>query len=569
VIFTIVVYDNRSHSFEELTMLNSNQPSLSKPIKPVVIIGLDGATFDLIEPWSQAGHLPNLARLMSEGAWGRLQSTEPPHSAPAWATFSTGLNPGRHGVYFFVAPSRDKSRFRPVSAESIRGRRLWQLVSDQGGRVGIVNVPMSYPPVPVNGYMVGDFFAPDYRSAFNQPELYEEVIRECGGYCAEVWPQPNRQRYLQEMLACIDQQGRVGAYLLERHPTDFFAYVFTVLDRAQHKFWADMDTEHPIHRQRRKQMIPDALLQVHKHLDVAIGRLLEKVNSDTTVVIVSDHGFRGEYRRLAVNRWLQELGLLNTRARGAGIMNRLRVSIKQSGLQKPVQRLLRLMIGTSRHESLSYQFVNWPETKISYGPGQGFYVNLKGRDHDGVVTQSEYEPLRDRVIKALKEVRDPQTGLPVVSDVFRREEIYEGSGFEWAPDIIPARAEYVTNGKRWGYGLSKSLGAPYLFMDQDDNTGNHAYEGIFIARGPHVRGGCLTNLNIMDVAPTTLFALGLSVPKGMDGKVHTELFAPAYVEENPVAFSDIDLDLEGKAGQVLSAAHEALVEKRLKDLGYL
>ncbi len=544
-------------------------PLRARPSRPVVIIGLDGATFDLIEPWAEAGHLPHLARLMSEGAWGRLRSTEPPHSAPAWATFSTGTNPGRHGVYFFVAPSRDKSRFRPVSSESIRGRRLWQLVSEQGGRVGIVNVPMSYPPVPVNGYMIGDFFAPDYRSAFDNPDLYQEVVRECGGYCSEVWPQPNRRAFLNNILACIDQQAKVGAYLLERHPVDLFAMVFTVLDRSQHYFWADSDPDHPLHRLKRKHMIPDALLQVHRRLDAAIGRLLEKVPSDATVIVMSDHGFRGEPRRLAVNKWLQDLGLLKTRGQSAKMMNRIRVSIKRSGLQKSAQRLLRATIGTWRHESVSSQFVNWSQTKISYGPGQGFYVNLKGRDYEGIVAESEYEPLRERVIQALKALRDPQTGLPIVTNAFRREELYQGDGFDLAPDIVPAKAEYWGDGKCWGYGLSKSLGATQLFVDQLDISGNHSPEGVFIASGRDVHSGHREGLNILDLAPTAMYALGLTVPAGMDGQVRTELFDPVYVASRPVQFGEVDLSREGKSGQVLSEEHEALVEQRLKDLGYL
>ncbi len=547
---------------------STTPPPDARP-KQVIIIGVDGATFDLIEPWAAQGHLPNLKRLMDQGAWGRLASTEPPHSAPAWATFSTGLNPGRHGVYFFVGPSRDKSRFRPVSGESIRGRRLWQLVSEQERRVGIINVPMSYPTVPVNGYMIGDFYSPDERSAFDSEALYEEVVRECGDYCLEVWPQPNRQAYLDEMLACIDQRAKVGAYLLDKHPVDFFALVFTSLDRAQHYFWADMDSDHPLHRKRRKQMIPDALFQIHKHIDAGIGTLLEKAEPDATIIIMSDHGFRAESRRLAVNKWLQDLGYLQTRQNSAKLMNRVRVAIKRSGLQKPVQRIMRKVIGTWRHESVSYQFINWEQTKVHYGPGQGFYINLVGRDPDGIVTEEEYEPLRAQIIEKMMALRDPQTGLPVVTDVFRREEIYEGGGLDQAPDLVPAKAEYGSNGKTWGYGLSKSLGATELYVDQDDISGNHSPEGIFIAVGPDIQVGKKEGLRILDVAPTAMYAAGLTVPSGMDGRPVTDLFEPTYVAAHPVEFGDIDLDLEGKTGQVLTEEHEAIVEKRLKDLGYL
>jgi predicted AlkP superfamily phosphohydrolase/phosphomutase len=553
-------------------MQNIPQPSPSSQINKVVIIGLDGATFDLIKPWADEGHLPNLSRLIAEGAWGNLKSTQPPHSAPAWTTFSTGLNPGRHGVYFFVAPSFDKNRFRPISSETIRGRRLWQLISDQGGRVGTVNVPMSYPPVPVNGYMIGDFMAPDAQSAFDPPELYDEVVRECGGYCSEVWTQRQRDTFFKDILDCIDQQAKVGAYLLERHPVDFFAIVFTVLDRAQHNFWADMDPDHPLHQELGKRAIPNALLRVHQHLDSGIGRLLEKIDSQTTVIIMSDHGFRSEYRRLVVNKWLADLGLLKLKSQGqtANWSSRLRVLVKKMGLRKPTYRILRSLIGTWRPESLYYRNVDWSNTKISYGPGQGFYVNMKGRDYEGVVTASEYEPLRDYVIQALKEVRDPDTNLPIIGQVFRREELYNGKGFDWAPDLMPTKAEYISkNGRRWGYGLSKSLGNPQLFADQDRISGNHSPEGIFIARGPNIHSGRVDGLHIADIAPTSMYTMGLTVPSTMEGQVRTELFDPDYIDNSPVHYGEVDLDVEGKSGQVLPRDNEALVERRLKDLGYL
>ncbi len=554
-------------SLNTQTTQSPNSPS--RPIRQVVIIGLDGATFDLIRPWAEAGHLPNLARLMAEGAWGNLQSTEPPHSAPAWSSFSTGLNPGKHGVYYFVAPSRDKNRFRPVSADTIRGRRLWQLVGDQGARVGIINVPMSYPLVPVNGYMVGDWFAPDARNAFSDPDLYEEVVRNCGGYCVEAVLQPDPEKFLRDMLECIDQRTKVSAYLLERHRTDLFTVVYTLLDRAQHNFWADMDTDHPLHGKLPRRMIPDAILQTHKRLDEGIGRILEKVDSDATVLVMSDHGFRGEHNRMAVNNWLQREGLLTARAGAANLFYQFGMMLKRLGLQQQMVAALRALIGTRRPEKLYYRTVNWAETKVIYGPGQGFYVNLKGRDVDGRVTESEYEPLRDYIIQKMKEMRDPATGLPVTGEVFRREELYQGGAFDWAPDIVPTNAEYVTNGKRWGFGMSKFMGASTLFVKPRELSGTHSPEGVFIARGPHIRSGRREGLNIMDVAPTALYAMGLTVPAAMDGTVRTELFEPAYVEAHPVPYGEIDISADGRTGQVLSEEHEAVVEQRLRELGYL
>ncbi len=548
----------------------SNGQGAPRKRQQVAIIGLDGATFDLIQPWAEAGHLPNLKRLMDQGAWGRLASTEPPHSAPAWTTFATGKNPGKHGVYYFVQPTRDESRFRPVSSETIRARRIWQLASDEGVRVGVINVPMSYPMVPVNGYMIGDFFAPDERSAFDSQELYDEVVKNCGGYIVEAVLQPNPHKFLKEMLECIDQRAKVGSYLLETHPTDFFIFVFTLLDRAQHNFWADMDPEHPLHGNMPRDMIPDALLETHKHLDAGIGKMLEKLDPDALVIVMSDHGFRGEYNRFAVNNWLQDLGLINARTKAAYWFKTIGLQLKRMGLQKQIVAIYRKLQGTRRPEKLYYRSVNWKQTKVCYGPGQGFYINKKGRDHDGIVTDEEYEPLRDLIIQKLKEVRDPATGLPIVGEVYRREELYQGDALEMAPDIVPTNAEYVTEqGHRWGYGMTKFIGEPSLFVRPRELSGTHSPEGVFIAWGPQVKAGKLENLTIQDVAPTALHALGLAVPESMDGQVLTQIFQPEFVEANPVRYSDVDTSLSGREGQVLSDEHELIVEDRLKDLGYL
>jgi predicted AlkP superfamily phosphohydrolase/phosphomutase len=331
-----------------------------------------------------------------------------------------------------------------------------------------------------------------------------------------------------------------------------------------------MDPDHPLHGNLPRQMFPNAILDVHKHLDAAIGHVLERVDADATVLIMSDHGFRGEYNRLAVNNWLQKEGLLTAHAQAANLFYRFGMQLKRMGLQKQAVAGLRALIGTRRPEKLYYRSVNWPQTKVIYGPGQGFYINMKGRDEDGVVTEAEYEPLRDYIIEKMKEFRDPISGLPVVSDVFRREELYEGEAFAWAPDIVPGNAEYkMESGKVWGLGMSKFLGAPELFIKPRELSGTHSPEGIFIAWGPHVRPDHLENLRIMDIAPTALYGLGLAVPRALDGRVLTEVFTSGFVEANPVCYGDIDVRANGKSGQVLSESHEELVEDRLRQLGYL
>lgn len=535
----------------------------------VLIIGLDGITFDLVEPWVKEGHLPNFARLMEQGAWGRLQTTVPAHSAPAWSTFSTGLMPGKHGVYFFLGPSRDERYFRPVSSKSIRGRRFWEVAGEQGKTVGVINVPLSYPLRPVNGYTIAGMFAPSDESAFSSKELYDEIQEQCGGYVVEADRNRNRATYLEDMMEGMRLRTKVTEYLMEHHPVDLTVVVYRMIDSIMHTFWADMDPGHPLRPSLGKEIIPNAMLDAYRLLDESVGRLIERAGPDTTVFILSDHGFRAEYRGFAVNKWLREKGLLTLRRGRGPATTMVAMAIRNLHLHHLAKRVLHRVKGQVWQEAV-WGAVDWTQTQVVYGPGPAFYVNLQGRDKYGIVPPSEYEALRDRIIKEFKEVRDPTNGLPIVSDVYRREELYEGDAVELAPDLVPVPAEYVTaDGHRWGYGLGPMMGAIQSWRTNERYAGAHSAEGVFIAAGPRVVPGRVEDYHIADLPTTALYALGVQVPNAMDGTVRTELFSPEYTQAHPVNYADIDMNLDGRSGRVMGAEEEEKVESRLKDLGYL
>ncbi|MEW5985997.1 MAG: alkaline phosphatase family protein [Chloroflexota bacterium] len=534
----------------------------------VLIIGLDGATFDLIEPWAAAGHLPNMARLMDKGAWGRLNSTIPAHSGPAWASFATGVLPGKHGVYFFLGPSRDEQYFRPLSADTIRGRRFWELAGDQGRTVGIVNVPLTFPLRPVNGYLIAGLFAPDAASAFSSPELYQEVMAHVGGYVVEANDSRSRQTYLDDMMEGMRLRCKTAEYLMDHHPTDLMVVVFRMIDSIMHNYWGDLDPHHPLRAQLGDNLIPNAILDAYRYLDEAVGRLVDKAGSDTTVFIMSDHGFRAEYKRYSVNKWLREQGLL-TLKRGRGpLTTMIGLLVKRLGLAKLAKRTLHQMTGAAWQQA-AWASVDWTRTQVVYGPGPAFYVNLQGRDAQGIVSPAEYEPLRQRLMTEFKKLRDPENGLPIVAEVYRPEDIYQGEAIDLAPDLVPEPAEYVTDGRRWGYGFEPFPAATWDYRTLPRYAGAHAQEGIFIAYGPQIANGSDKNVHIADLAPTTLYAMGLPVPAAMDGQVRTELFNESRLGANPVQYSELEIASEGRSGQVMADEDEARVEARLRELGYL
>ncbi|MCO5188753.1 MAG: alkaline phosphatase family protein [Anaerolineae bacterium] len=555
----------------------SDSPTITKQPPKLIIIGFDGATLDLIEPWARAGHLPNFARLMAEGAWGELSSTIPAHSGPAWTTFATGLQPGKHGVYYFTGITRDDDYFRSVSSETIQSRTIWDLAGEQGQRVGVINVPLTYPPYPVNGYLISGIFAPDAVSAFWPPELHDEVTAVCGEYEIEVYGKVNRQAHFDAILDAMERRCCAAEYLIDNYSADFVTIVFRMLDSVQHKFWADMDPQHTVHNKLGKDAMPDAILECHKTLDTLLGRLLDKAGPETTVFILSDHGFRAEYGRLAINRWLRDQGLLSRPRGSASLLVNAMALAKKLGLTRILGTVVRSAEGAKYRQALAdrkgifYRSIDWSKTKVVYGPYYGFNINLKGRDPYGIVEPEEYEPLRDQLIRDLKALHDPETGLPIFAEIYKREDIYEGAAFDLAPDLIPELAEHVTDdGRRWGFGLNQNPAAFDLFTPPSLRmSADHAHAGMFMAKGPHIKSQHVTGLHIADVAPTALYALGLTVPEAMDGVVRLELFDETFTAQTPVTYDAIDLSVDTALRAQFSAEDESVVTMRLKDLGYL
>jgi predicted AlkP superfamily phosphohydrolase/phosphomutase len=277
--------------------------------RKMAIIGWDGATFDVINPLIQAGALPNLKHLMSKGAWGQLASTLHPISPTAWTSFMTGMNPGKHGVFDFVGPDED-GRFRVVSGGAVRAETLWARLSRAGRRVAVVNVPMTYPPEPVNGFLVSGMDAPRRNQAFTHPpELARELHDRFGGYQVGVRARAVAltavnsftPRYVRRLCDLTRLHGEVACDLLEHHSPDFLAVVFIATDRAQHALGHLMtDGISP----------DDGIGQVYRACDRALGGILEKLDDDWTVLLMSDHGACAYQRVFELGTWLAMQGWL-------------------------------------------------------------------------------------------------------------------------------------------------------------------------------------------------------------------------------------------------------------------
>lgn len=559
----------------------------ARPARRVLVIGLDGATFRLIRPWAEAGHLPHMARLLQEGAWGHLRSTVQPSSEQAWASFATGVQNGKHGIYGFVRRVPGTYQLEYVNGRHQRARTLWRILSDRGRPVIVLNVPMTYPPEPVHGVLIGGLLSPGVHSRFTYPDgLYQELQRAIGGYIINVDIERGRldpateDLLLNQIHEMIRLRTEATLYLASTRPWDFLAVVYGAPDRVSHKFWKYMDPTHPLYTPQGAARRGEVILDTYRQIDAAIGRLLRELADDeTTVFLVSDHGFGPLIGALYLNEWLAEEGYLCLEGegwwprllrQGAGLLD-----VPWLGdLKEQAFQVLPGLKGRL-HSAMAFQGVDWSRTRAyAVGTMGNLYVNLRGREPGGIVDPGqEYEALREELIAGLRSLRDPRTGAPLFEAVYRREELYHGPYLDLAPDVVglldPRYHVAAVDWRRRKQGIVARVDeGEMLFVA--DLSGQHDMQGVLLAWGRNVRPGPLAGASIVDMAPTILHALGEAVPSSMDGRVLRDLFTKEYLREQPVRLLE-----EGEGGvqppreDGYSEEEARAIEERLQGLGYL
>ncbi len=553
----------------------------------VLVIGLDGATLDLIRPWAAEGRLTELGRLMQEGAWCELKSQLPPSSVPNWPSFATGKNPGKHGVLWWTQARGDASAPSIVDRRSIKGPTLWEIAGRQGKRVAVINVPVTYPPEKVNGVMVTGLLTPPSADDVTYPaDLKAELDSHVGGYRVThsvVHRRGAEEEFLQDVLDVLHRRLRASLHVMRTYDWDLFIVVLNATDTVIHKFWKDMDSQHPLHVAEDGKRLGDAILRVYQAVDEAVASLTEEAGSQTHTIVMSDHGAGGFYEAFFPNNWLMDQGLLSVRRQAS---SQLRYWLFRLGLTVnkiyPVANAFIGRLGDRRLRSrlgvqgkgggilgklfLSEQDIDWSRTKAHASGAFGqIRINLKGRDPEGTVLPGhEYEALRDDIIARLEGVIVPSTGLPYLGGGYRKEELFHGSELQGLPDIIcvPRDGRYVDMGlgfvsNRW-------------FDKVSIVSGTHRQKGTLIIHGPDISPGLqMEEADIVDLAPTILHLLGLPVPDDMDGRVLVEAFLDERVRTCPVATVPAeDNESQEPIGEA-TKRDVAEIEDRLRGLGYL
>ncbi len=555
------------------------------PRNRVLVIGLDGAPFPLLARLAESGHMPTLRRLLASGVGGQLRSTMPPTSGPAWTSFATGMNPGRTGVYDFLYRREGSYVFPPVNASMRSGRTLWRLLSDAGARVGVVNVPISYPVEPVEGTFISGWMTPYFAKDYTWPPTLAAEIEKAVGdyriYPSETFSERGAKAFFQASDELLELLTRTTLYLMERDDWDFFMTVYFDVDRILHQLWHAIDPEHPWRSRRDGRgagVHEKAVIRYFERLDADIARVIAKAGDDVTVMLMSDHGMGRASRFVVLNNLLLELGFLRLDDDAA---TRMKAFALRSGFSLRNVHKLVDSLGIAKHAEyknvysfdsvlkrffLSFHNIDWQRSSAySFGRHYGsLFLNVKGREPHGSVEPADYERTRDEIAAALLAWRDPELGRPLVSRAIRREEVYHGSRFEEAPDLIllPQDDADIFYGLS-DFGSSRIWDATYRY------SGMHRDNGMFVAAGPLVRGGAAApDASIVDLAPTILYLLDREIPADMDGRVLEEVLSPGLLAARPPRRGAAG-DSDRGPSREYSAEEEAEVMQRLRDLGYL
>ena len=498
----------------------------------VLLFGIDGLAFRVIDPYIKRGLLPNFQRVREGGVQSVLKSTIPPMTPPAWMSLATGMSPSKHGVYdFWDYKQAAAGPEAHVVTHRRGGKAIWNVLSDWGKKVIIGNVPLTYPPEPVNGIMVSGYMAPDMRANVTYPtDFKEELLKEVPHYMIDLDPAVSGGQVgdpLAETLKMTRERIALFRLLLGK-PWDFCFMAFVGADRIQHLRWENIAVFQP------------QAIAYYQLLDEALGMALAALESDDLLMIVSDHGFQGTKRTFYIQDYLYKDGLLQVRdgrrRQQAQALNNIKAFVRSVGLKKIARRAMRslrwagVVSVEKEYHAARLPDLDWQRTGAWVPSSSGSMAGYA----DIFFAPSLSEERIDELIQNLKAIRDPQTGQPLVREVYREDVFGHG---EYAPGerhlIVLAND---------GFNLATDLGHASLWDTRDTATGIHQSDGVLYLYGANVKKGVrIAPAHIYDVVPTILSHMGLPLSPGLEGKVVTEAF------EQPNAASG----LSGDGGVVL------------------
>lgn len=458
-------------------------------MKKFLLIGLDCATQQLVfDQWFE--DLPNLKKLANAGGHGKLRSTIPPITVPAWTSMMTSKDPGMLGFYGFR--NRKSYGYEDLyfaNANYLKEKTVWNYLSRNRLRSLVFGVPQTYPPRPLNGVMVASFLTPSKDVQWTYPEeVAAELDRVADGdYIIDVedFRTEEKEELLKSIYVMTERRFKAFRHFYGKDEYDFAMMVEMGIDRMHHGFWRFFDKTHRLYEPGNKY--EDAMYEYYRYVDDEIGKTLELIDGNTSVMVVSDHGAKKMVGAVCINEWLQKMGYLTLKEQPAG------------------------------RTRLKMDMIDWTRT-MAWGEG-GYYsrvfMNVEGREPGGIIPRDNYERYREELISKLESMVDEE-GRKIDTKAFKPEEIYRVCN-----NIPPDLVVYLGN-LDWRSAGSVGTGTIYMYEnDTGPDDANHAEDGIFIwDRKPDIpsRG----YYSLLDIAPTILRYFGIPVPEDMIGEPLTK-----------------------------------------------
>ena len=432
----------------------------------VFVLSLDGVPYSFLRNQMGKGRWPNLAKLVEEGSLTRMKSVLPTISSVAWSTFMTGKNPAKHGIFGFVDHRPNSYEMFIPTSVNMTSKTLWEILSERGKRVVVINVPVTYPVRPVNGILVSGFLATGLEKATFPREISRQL--EQMGYRIDVdaaQAHESLDKFLGDLRLTLEKRIQTMYYFMDHQPWDYFHLHVMGTDRINHFLWEHMEQGHP--------QYAAPFLNYYEQIDEILGELRQKLEDDVTFILMSDHGFCTVKKEVNLSRHLVERGWLSF----------------QHNPPKNLQDI--------HPSSRAYTLI----------PGR-VYLNVKGREPKGSVQPSEYERVREEVAESLLDLQLSQTGEKVIRKVVRREDIYQGDHLSAAADLIAMPFD--------GFDLKADVKKEVL-AEKTALVGMHTYDDAFLFMGG--KRFIREDVEIMDLLPTILALMDVPIPQDIDGRV--------------------------------------------------
>ncbi len=536
--------------------------------KRVLIIGIDGATFDIIFPLIKRGELKTIKRILENGVYTKLESIDPPITAPAWTSAYTGVNPGKHNIFSF-----NDTNGHVVNATSRKFPAIWQTLSERGFRSLIMHLPVTYPPDQIKGIVLSGMLAPQQildnifgeKKILNEEELLfgEEFVEKRG-----VHYYTNRPKFIREMKRVERMKGDIFKFYLEHEDWDFAWLLFAGTDEMSHLFWDEFESS-------RKNNDLSPLESIYTVVDKIIGEILNIVNlNNTTVFIMSDHGFGAVKNAININYLLEKKKYLHKRKRS--YKNIIKRKIVENGINfskipiiKYFVRLSLSLIPLNTRKSLKASYLFDPRSivdKIDLGKSI-CYCNGVSNEGEIRITQpmdeNEILRLKTKLIKELLDLRDPMSNKPLIAEILDPLDIYNGRFTKNAP-LLLLRAKD-------NYSIKSDLYAKHL-LTKPRQSGEHRKDGILMMIGNHVlsTGTEIPKKQIVDITPTIHQLFQIPLFSEFDGRIITEAFPPeSKIINTTLKKVSVETKKEINDEEMLFSEEEEMkIRERLSHLGY-